>query len=244
MKAKIGYFLVILLTSQSFFLCKAQSQSNTDSTNLQTFNIYLINGYGIAYDYLKTDLFYLRAKLDLELNGENSDSDDQGNSIENLSTLDTTISKSEDKRVRDYFGFNFSTDIILPIYNKDYGNFYIGAGPQIGYSRMNINYNDQSEYVYSDTIYNDYNGKRIDHQENSNFDIGINILLGLCVNINSYLSFFAESHLDLLRRTTDWKANYSTSNSNNYHRTSEYSTKTNSWIYELKYLRAGVRIAL
>lgn len=244
MKTIKGFVLFVIVFSSINISSNAQTENKTESDNLNSFSVYFINGYALGYDYFTSDAFKLRATLDLDISGSNIDSEEETKSIRYGTTNYGSKEFSERETDRDVFSVSLVSQILFPIYKTEYGNFYFGVGPSVGYSRDQNNSIYDSKYFNSDTVttpninYASYENTYI------SYDIAANALIGAEAIISKNISLFTEAHLlGGMRWTEDkWINNYRSNT--DYVEKRENSNKGSGWFYSFNYARIGVKISL
>lgn len=242
MKTFAGSFLVI-----SFFIIgfasvsSSQTDEKVSKENLNTFNIYFINGYALSYNYYTTEKFYLRAQLDFSTNGENIDTDGE-NIMEYTNSKEKQTRSDENKS--DYLSVAISTQIIYPFYNSEYGQAYFGIGPKISYTNNSYKTDSDGKSYYPDTTSTPNIFSNSNKNSSTSYDVGINLLLGLKAYITDNISLFAETHFTGGRRWAETEWNYT-----NVYNAIDSSKNTNEsdgngWFYEATFIRLGVSVSL
>ena len=244
MRSFKGLIIVIIISLSINIANLAQTENKTESDNLNSFSVYFINGYALGYDYFKTEAFKLRAILDLGLSGSNNDSDGETKSLQFGTTNFGSRELIERETDTDAFNVSLTSQIIFPIYKTEYGNFYFGVGPSVGYSRDYNNSKYDSKYFNPDTV----TTPNINYSSSENtyisYHISANALLGAEALVSKNISLFVETHLNGGMRWTDDKWFYKYQSNTNYEQHREDNQKGSGWFYSFQYAKIGVKISL
>ncbi len=241
MKSTLGLFLFFLL---SFSIANAQTKQELKNPDLNTFNINFINGYGISYNYLTTDNYWLRAQLDFYTHGQDIKGEsDQSNKIFNDGYYGSRSERDENSD-NDYIEISLSTQILFPLYKSDYGFIYFGAGPIFTYANQSIT-SDATDRIFSpDTVTDPYIQKHSNESNYKNYDIGIMGLFGVSASITDNISLYAETHFSGGVRWSD--SNYNNDYTYDTNRTESNASNSsgNGWFYDVRFVRLGVTVSL
>lgn len=237
-------FIVLSLLSFLLFFSTVSlwSQENKDPNKPDhTFNFYFINGYAISYNFYETEIFYLRAQMDLSTNKE--DIDMEGESHQAYTTILNKY-KTSGYTDNDYFSVGASAHIVFPLYSNKYGSIYFGTGPIFTYSTRNSAYSETGNQYYPDSNAVQYSSTSTFTNNEKNYDAGVLGLVGVQGIITDNIKLFVKAHIKGGRRwkDTEWES----SNTNNV----SYSSKTTSsssgdgWFYEAQFIRLGISISI
>lgn len=235
MKSK-PFFALAALSLVLFFANKINAQGNnseTDSTRLHTFYLYLFNGYAVSYDLYSEEKSSVRLRLDFSAahNDLNSDAEQTYSTSNGYSSKTSSNSESRDNN----FSVTLSSYYIYSFYNSKLGQAYIGAGPLIGYSR----YSYGSSTTYSDTLQSYYSYD----SQNKNYSVGIVFLAGIRGYITERISFFAEANLNGGRTWTKSEGSSQYKGPNNYYSTQANNSSGSGWFYSSQFIRAGISVS-
>ncbi len=237
MKTVSEFLLVFLLAVIYNIPTFAQTDNIKSQKDLNTFNLYFINGYAISYNYYTTDEFLLRAHLDLSVSGNNLD---KTSSQLNYYPTGSNNYKSSGSTDQKSFNVSVSTHLIYPVYSSRFGQAYIGAGPIFGYSVQSISQNSESENIPFDTTFSTYSFKEKRESTNKNYNLGLMAIAGLKTYLTESIGLFAEVHLIGGRTWANNKSSFSSTQSSRSETAYENTDDSNGWFYSLQFLRIGV----
>lgn len=243
MKSVLGLFLFFLLT---FSIANAQTKQELKNPDLSTFNINFINGYGISYNYLTTDYFWLRAQLDLYTYGQDieGETDQSYKSINGGYYGYGSRSEGDENSDNDYIEISLSTQILFPLYKSDYGFIYFGAGPIFTYSNQSTTSDGTRRNFSPDTVLVPSINKYSNESNYKNYDLGILGLFGVSAAITDNISLYAETNFSGGLRWSESNYNNNNTYDTNYDETSKTSSSSNGWFYDFRFVRLGVTVSL
>jgi len=241
---KIYFAKIIVLVFLMYNSAIPQSQDH-DSTkaiqNYHTFNIYLYSGYGVSYNLINCNNSYLRLHLDLYNNYDKIEED--GKRItENETTEYNHKEDNESESTR--FNISFSPQYLYEFYKSNIGSAYFGGGPKIGYLLEESTWdNIESRKNVSDP--DDFYEREYDYKnKETNFTLGMVILIGFQTKITKHFGIFAESYLSFGRtwttRTSEDYNKYGLNSVTN----SKFDLDRASWGHYFQISRIGITIAI
>lgn len=190
-------------------------------------DFYLINGFGVAYNFGGNGSCGFRIEADLGVNLSDGKCD---NNTTNTTGQITTVGESNSFK---QFGMNIwlSPQVIFPLYNSERIFIRWGTGPIFKYSYSKTDNNYSQNVISNGTPYatNNSAGNRA-----NNYYLGAGVFLSVEGRVNKILSLFLETSV---RGGKAWEN--STINQTN----GDYSEITaNRWFLSLENIRIGASI--
>jgi hypothetical protein len=239
-----AFFLSALILLTIFSLNNIFPQTPADTLNsrpenLHTFNIYLLNGYALSYEFSKCNQSLYRVQLDYGSSYTEDKSDGESTTV---SSYGTEKHPRTEENSTSSISLSLSAHYIYSFLRTDFGEIYLGAGPSLGFARYE-HLSDNSG-TSADTIFFSSSSNYID----KTYSIGVVFVLGMKAFITNNLGVFAEANLNGGKR---WRENNSvSSNINDYPSSADYSS-TNTyhvsgggWFYNATYVRIGISISI
>lgn len=228
-----GILIVALIILNIPGITKAQAGDSSAAKNLHTFNLYLINGYALSYNFCNTDKFYLRAALDFSTYKSDMDND-RKSSYGAIPTDNNTIERNS---INENFSVGFSAQIIFPVYTAEYGQAYLGGGPSITYSIGK--YSTDEHHVSESFGTSSYSSSNND----KGYHAGVLIIGGIEAFITNNISMFAETHLNggIIWRKSEWSSR--SIDSSGFEQISNASEESDGWFYDATFIRLGVSLS-
>jgi hypothetical protein len=214
----------------------AQVQDSVVKTNLpgNTFYVYFINGYALAYKFYNSGNSDLRLRIDLSSSYSDTKGDlnNESNSVP-AKHIGEITRKSSSNNITAEFAYSYN------FYRSRLGQAYAGAGPFISYERrknessVNDNYPPQSGYTQTNS------------DLNAGFTAGLSAFIGLEAFLSQNLRVFAEMQLTGGREWSKLESHYDSIYQPNSSRTTSFHTETDySWFYNVTSVRVGLGISI
>ncbi len=239
-KIRVLWFIVISVSVAVPVILNAQSISKTDSNtakieknNLYAIQFYLVNGLSVAGKKQISDETSLRLHLDFSADLTSSDTDRKWTS---KTLYDTSVSNYDFDNNRNSQSINASIQYLYYPYKSRFVDFYIGGGPQLGYSRSFSK--DDSKYEQPNSL-----SQYTYENSHNSYNFGILFLSGCETKITNYISLFAEykisvNHIWYNSESEDKEFNQDGSLENTY----IYEYNTTSWTFYLNNIKLGLSI--
>jgi hypothetical protein len=240
-KSAVLFLIIIFALSIKTVLAKAGSDSLDNSQNLQTFNLYLINGYAISYEFNKVNHSLFRVEFDFAGNSSNNDLNGDRTSIYTNPPENTKAPYSEKSNYSN-LSLSLSLHYIYKFAETNFAAAYLGGGPIFSYSKGTTK--SESSNIYSDsTSYkSSYNNNTI------NYSLGITFVLGLKTFLTKNISIFAESYITGGKRWT--REEFANENVTDYPSINDYYYKSfgtssgGGWFYNSEFIRVGLSLSI
>lgn len=239
---KPAFILVLFLfTTTTTTNIVAQEVTVKKKNDLNTFNLYFINGYALSYNFYNTESYYLRAHLDIFLSSNESDSEGES-SYQYIFNGEKRTFTGDAKN--DYFNITVSPQIIFPVYTTSFGQVYLGGGPFLGYGKSTNSFNQETVEYYPDTTSTPSISTNSNFSKTKNINAGLVLAVGIKAFITDNISLFAETQFQGGRR---WQENETTQEWTSYSGTFSKGRNTSDsdgWFYDAQFIRMGVSISL
>jgi len=224
-------FLLMIVFNENSFTQEDESElkSNKSNFNSHVFDVYLINGYGLGYNILRSSYSEVRLSLDISSSYGDTEYDRKRIIISDGSTEIKNESIDSDGGFHNIF---FTAQYLITFYKSNLGESYFGFGPFGGY-----NWHHYSSFNIEDNSENEYSNW------DKSFSMGLTFALGIRSKLNSSLSIFAEAQLNGGKSwMDDENENISVYETN----THSYKTKSdvNTWYYNFSFARIGLRFSI
>lgn len=243
MKTFLGSFIVVLIILSGSVNIKAQTEEEQQKEKLHTFNLYIINGYALSYNFLTEKNYLLRAQLDISTNGSNSDTESKTSYMYLYSDDNKSEGNSDFKS--NYFNVAFSVHFIYPVFKSKLGEAYIGAGPKFSYSNSSSRASSNYKSYYPDTTSIPEEYKYESHILNHSYNLGITAVLGIKAYLTKNIGLFAETHITGGRNWSDGEnENKNFDNDGNNTSSTKSNSESNGWFYEAQFVRLGISISI
>ncbi|MFZ1291437.1 MAG: hypothetical protein WAR79_15185 [Melioribacteraceae bacterium] len=229
---KLKLVIATIVLSTYIFGQENNSEEKNKLENNYVFDVFVINGYGLSYNYNLSSKSQLRFLLFVLSTTQNSNGDLNYSSFNSDQYSSEESVKSTNKNVFEMHDITFTTQYLFEFYQSNLGAIYFGAGPLISYHIFNNN-NKNKINKYTSEQYNYY----------KSYSIGISSLVGVRSKISKSISILTEVELD---GGKEWK-NYKYLDQNvdeNNTNTSKSTADGNGWYFNIICARVGLRLEI